>query len=75
MPQERLQGIFVRAIIVGMDKPKRGPGRPPIDDPATERLEFRLTPEALERYERAAKRAGKALSAWIKAVCDRASRR
>jgi len=54
---------------------KRPRGRPPIDNGETERYELRLSRDRLERYESAATRAGKKLAAWIKAVCDRASRR
>ncbi len=66
--------IICNDIMLPMDT-KRPRGRPPVDDGATALVQFRVEPDRKERYERAAKRAGKALSAWIKAVCDRASRR
>ena len=54
---------------------KRGRGRPPVDDPETERYELRLSKTRLERYTGAAERAGKKLAAWKKGVLDRASKR
>jgi len=54
---------------------KRPRGRPPVEGGAETHIQFRVEPDRKERYERAAKRAGKALSAWIKSVLDRASRR
>ena len=50
-------------------------GRPPVEHGEVERYELRLSTERLERYTAAAERAGKKLSAWIKGVLDRASRR
>ena len=38
-------------------------------------FQFRLRESQKARYDDAAKRAGKALAAWIKAVCDRAAKR
>lgn len=58
-----------------MPEAKRPRGRPPIENPETERYELRLAPDRLERYGAAAKRAGKTLAAWMKGVLDRASRR
>lgn len=46
-----------------------------MDNPETDRLEIRVAPDRKARYEAAAARAGKALSAWAKAVLDRASKR
>jgi predicted HicB family RNase H-like nuclease len=37
-------------------------------------FQFRLREEQKSRYEAAARKAGKALAAWIKGVLDRASR-
>jgi predicted HicB family RNase H-like nuclease len=54
---------------------KRPRGRPPVANPEDERYELRLSKDRRERWEAAAGRAGKALAAWIKAVCDRASKR
>lgn len=56
-----------------MDKPKRG--RPPVENPSTEQIHVRATPDDKAKYEAAAERRGKTLSGWIKAVLDRASRR
>jgi predicted HicB family RNase H-like nuclease len=50
-------------------------GRPPLENPEDERYELRLSKDRLERYTKAAERAGKKLSAWMKGVLDRASRR
>lgn len=56
-----------------MDEPKRPRGRPPTADPATARVEFRVTPAEKAKYVRAAKRAKVALGAWLKAIADRES--
>ncbi len=57
-----------------MPETKRPRGRPPVGDPENQRYEFRVSKSRLERYERAAKKAGLALAAWIKRALDRASR-
>lgn len=67
--------IICTGIINCMDTPKRPRGRPPVENPETERFEFRLSLDRLERYQKAADVAGKALAAWVKATLDRASRR
>jgi predicted HicB family RNase H-like nuclease len=54
---------------------KRPRGRPPVANPEDERYELRLSKDRRERWEAAAEKAGKALAAWIKAVCDRAAKR
>lgn len=67
--------LFVRTKINGMDNPKRTKrGRPPIENPETERLEFRVTPERKAKYEKAATKAKATLSSWAKKVLDRNSR-
>ena len=53
--------------------PKRGRGRPPIDNPAALRLNIRVTLEQRERYSRAADRAGMTLSAFALKLLDRAA--
>lgn len=59
-----------------MKEPEKRPrGRPRLDNGESERYELRLSTERLERYTRAAERAGKTLAGWIKGVLDRASRR
>jgi hypothetical protein len=67
-----LQELFVRRIIGVMEQPKRR-GRPPSADPATARVEFRVTPAEKTKYQRAARRAKVALGAWLKAIADRES--
>jgi predicted HicB family RNase H-like nuclease len=58
-----------------MEQPKKRPrGRPPIENPESERFEIRVTPERKARYERAAARKKETLSAWAKKVLDRSSR-
>jgi hypothetical protein len=58
-----------------MEQPKKRPrGRPPIDNPESERFEIRLTPERKARYERAAAKMKATISAWAKKVLDRNSR-
>jgi predicted HicB family RNase H-like nuclease len=69
-----LSTIICEYIMPDMET-KRPRGRPPVEDGETERLNLRVSPERKERYERAAERKGLGLSAWIKAVLDRASRR
>lgn len=56
-----------------MDTPKRPRGRPPIKDPATARVEMRVTPAEKDKYARAARRAKVPLSAWLKVIADRES--
>jgi hypothetical protein len=56
-----------------MEQPKRGRGRPPTPDPATARIEIRVTPAEKDKYLRAARRAKVALGAWLKALADRES--
>lgn len=52
---------------------KRPRGRPPSVDPATARVEIRVTPAEKDKYARAARRAKVALSTWLKALADRES--
>lgn len=56
-----------------MTKAKRPRGRPPAKDPASVRINVRVTPGERERYKDAAKRAGVPLSVWLKALADRES--
>lgn len=56
-----------------MDTPKRPRGRPRLLDPASVRINFRVTPAEREKYRHAAKRARATLTTWIKALCDRES--
>lgn len=59
-------------IITGMDKPKRGRGRPPLPDKerATKQVHFRCTATEKASYVRKAKPKG--LSAWLKELADKA---
>lgn len=59
---------------LNMTKKKRR-GAPPKENPATVRVEFRATPDQRESWVAAAKRAGITLSAWLKALADRAAGR
>lgn len=52
---------------------KRGRGRPRLKDPASVRINVRVTPGERERYKTAAKKAGTKLSPWLKALADRES--
>jgi hypothetical protein len=55
-----------------MDKPKRPRGRPPLKDPASVRINVRVTPGERERYrDKARKAKAPSLSAWLKALADR----
>lgn len=58
-----------------MEQPKRPRGRPKLDNGESAWLGFRVSPERKARYEKAAAKAKESLSAWIKGVLDRASRR
>lgn len=58
-----------------MDQLKRPRGRPPVEDGETLYLTIRVSEERKARYERAATAAKETLSAWVKRVLDRASRR
>lgn len=62
-------------IMGGMDQPKRPRGRPPVDNGESLYLTIRVSEARKAAYEAAAKRAGEALSAWVKRVLDRASKR
>ena len=68
-----MSSIICESIIHGMNKPKRGRGRPPLKDPASVRINVRVTPGDRERYRAAAKRQGVSLSVWLKALADRES--
>lgn len=56
---------------------RRSPGRPPLPLEQGERLSLniRVSEARKAQYERAAERAGETLSAWVKRVLDRASKR
>lgn len=54
-------------------KPKRPRGRPPVADPASVRLNIRVTPAEREKYREAARKARATLTVWIKAILDRES--
>lgn len=56
-----------------MDQPKRGRGRPRLKDPASVRINVRVTPGERERYKATAKRQNVTLSVWLKALADRES--
>jgi hypothetical protein len=56
-----------------MDQPKRPRGRPPIDNPATARVEVRCTPQEKETYRRKARKAkAPGVSTWLKGLADKA---
>jgi len=56
-----------------MSHPKRGRGQPRKKDPASVRINVRVTPGDRERYKGAARKAGVSLSLWLKALADRES--
>ena len=58
-----------------MNAPKRGRGRPPVEAGETLFLTIRVSEARKALYELAAKGRGLTLSAWIKAVLDRAAKR
>lgn len=56
-----------------MEKKQRG--RPPIKNPASERLpSVRVTPDQLKAYIGAAKSTGKPLAAWVKESLDKCAK-
>lgn len=52
---------------------KRPRGRPPALDPATARVEIRVTPGEKAKYAKAAAKAKATLTGWLKALADRES--
>lgn len=67
-----------RKYIIVNKNPNQGrsPGRPPLGDAAEkERFMMRVSKARKEAYTAAAKSKGLGLSAWVKAVLDRASKR
>jgi predicted HicB family RNase H-like nuclease len=68
-----LSRIICEYIIRPVDKPKRPRGQPPKKDPASVRINVRVTPGERERYKAAARKAGTKLSPWLKALADRES--
>ena len=55
---------------------KRGPGRPPINASAADKLmRVRVTPEQFDRYNAAADAKGESLSQWTRSTLDRAAAR
>lgn len=54
-------------------QPKRPRGRPRIADPASVRINFRVTPAEREKYRAAAKAAKTTLTLWLKGLADRDS--
>jgi predicted HicB family RNase H-like nuclease len=57
-----------------MNAPKRGRGRPPVENGERRWLTLRVSDERLERYGKAAAKAQESLSAWVKRVLDRAAK-
>lgn len=67
-----MSSIICTGIIVGMDElPKRPRGRPLAADPATARVEIRVTPAEKAKYQQAAAKARATLTAWLKGLADR----
>lgn len=56
-----------------MNTPKRPRGRPRVADPASVRINFRVTPAEREKYREAARKAQATLTTWLKALADRES--
>jgi predicted HicB family RNase H-like nuclease len=55
-----------------MTQPKRPRGRPPVKDPASVRINVRVTPAEREAYKAKAQKAkAPSLSAWLKGLADR----
>ena len=49
-------------------------GRPPTENPASEKLPMvRVTPAQLSRYKAAAAQVGQSFSAWVRNALDKAS--
>jgi len=58
-----------------MQQAKRPKGRPVVENGERLYLTIRISEARKALYEGAAKRAGETLSAWVKRVLDRASKR
>jgi uncharacterized protein (DUF1778 family) len=58
-----------------MNAPTRSRGRPPVENGERLYLTIRISEARKALYELAAKGRGLTLSAWVKAVLDRASKR
>jgi len=55
---------------------KKKRGRPPTDNPATEKLSnVRVTPDQLTTYNEAAATHGESMAAWVKRNLDRIAKR
>ena len=48
-------------------------GRKPSKNPASERIEFRVTPEQKAKYEKASEKLNKSVSEWFKDLGDKNS--
>ena len=52
---------------------KKRRGQPPKANPRSARINWRVTPDKKEKYERAARKAGKGLTPWLEDIADEAS--
>lgn len=57
-----------------MKQAKKRRGRPPVDNPRSARINWRVTEERKARYEKAAKKADKPLTGWLDEIADDASK-
>lgn len=58
-----------------MEQPKKRRGRPAVENGERRWLTLRVSDERLAKYQSAADRAGETLSAWVKRLLDRGSRK
>jgi len=74
-PHRKVVNIYLLVHNPRMDAPKKGRGRPPVENGERLYLTIRISEARKALYEAAAKRAGETLSAWVKRVLDRSSKR
>ena len=69
-----MQVLFVRHIIIFMATEKIPPkrGRPPSDETASARVEFRAIPSSKVAWKKKAAKAGKTLAAWLTDLANKA---
>jgi hypothetical protein len=74
MYQQQIE-VVNKYLLVHNPPMKRPPGRPPVENGERLYLTIRISEARKALYELAAKGRGLTLSAWVKAVLDRASKR
>lgn len=68
-----LQVFFVYTTIIGMTNTKRPRGAPKKDNPASEQVLIRSTPDEKSAWRKAATAKGLSLSTWLKDLANEAA--